>query len=221
MLNNEIDLTYYSKVIEMKRKDRESAYRITVTDILNKKEKQENTLLSNYRVGNWKTKEIFIYGVIGKKKIANKYISYVKGIPVELVNKLNLNKHDILRIRLKDDIIWLEKIDDINQVEFKWLSKILNYNDYYLYLTVPSIITNNIKITIINTQENADIIKVDYSTLIKLPRSIIINNDLQPDEKLYCRIIGNYLSIEKISNNNEYNKVLFCSPIFKISIKNL
>ena len=201
MLNSNLDLTYYSKVLEIKRKDRESAYRITVTDILNKKEKQENTLLSNYRVGNWKTKEIFIYGVIGKKKIANKYISYVKGIPVELVNKLNLNKHDILRIRLKDDIIWLEKIDDTYNNKSIYITRLIRQNDDQTQLIVPSIIRNGR--TSVNLEFLGDIlpnVSISKISCISLSNKLIEKNNLTKDTDLLCTIQGNNLTVEKLIN---------------------
>ena len=219
MLNQLLDLTYYTKVLEVKRKGKNYVYRITVTDILNVEENQENKLLSKYLIGNWKTREVFTCGVISKKNIANKYFSYVKGIPVELSNKLNLNKHDVVCLRLDGDIIWVEKIDDINKVEFKWLSKILNYNGYSLFLTIPSLLVANIKILIFYRWQNIEIVKSGYTTLIRLPHSIITEHDLKPDEKLYCKLIENYLTIEKISDTKVENKILFRTSVVRTLIK--
>lgn len=141
MLNNEIDLTYYininASISIKKNKVKYIFYGFTVPKRLLDDNEIDKPLLK-YRIGNWKTKEIFQLGklIINSRKDGN--IQYYKYIPTNVVNKLKLNKYDIARIRLENDIIWLEKIDnitklDISNLEQRFITRIITRKNNYNY----------------------------------------------------------------------------------------
>lgn len=103
-------------------------------------------LLPYYRLGNWKTKELFKEGKLHK---ANTSLN--KTIPISMVNRLNINKDDVICIRLEKDIIWIEKIDKpkINICKFRF--NLTKSGKYKNRLLIPIICR---KILLLNLQSN-------------------------------------------------------------------
>ena len=105
--------------------------------------------LNYYRLGNFKTKEIFKKGKLYISKRINKntnetLISFSKGIPKSLVDKLQIEKYDVLKIMLEDDIIWIEKIDDFSNLEYRFILTIYYSEMYGITISIPSFFVKNI-----------------------------------------------------------------------------
>ena len=143
MLSDILDLTYYininASISIKKNKVKYVFYGFTVPKQLLDDNGIDKPLLK-YRIGNWKTKEIFQLGklMINSKKDGN--IQYYKYIPINVVNKLKLNKYDIARIRLENDIIWLEKIDDFSSLEYRFITRIITRKNNFNYNITESCI---------------------------------------------------------------------------------
>ena len=121
MLSDILDLTYYTPVIRRDDLKKNGSTRFIHIFTLPKKLLKDNSIdepLPYYRLGNWKTKEIFQLGKL-TKSINTLTPQYTKNIPISMVNRLKIEKHDILRLRLKDDIIWIEKIDNVTLKDIK------------------------------------------------------------------------------------------------------
>ena len=193
MLNNEFNLTYYTpvicRIILKKNGLKYNNYNFTLPKKL-LKDNEIDEPLPYYRLGSWKTKEIFKSGKI-IKYISNTNIQYSKYIPVSVLNKLNLNKHDVLRLRLEKDIIWIEKMEnvtikDIDILQHRFISKIEtrknNYNNETTELSIP--------LSIIDRSLNKNI-NVDIDIVINNKRFTNINL------KLYKNCTSFHLYITK------------------------
>jgi len=204
MLSDIYDLTYYTPVIRRNNLKKNGSTRFIHTFTLPKKLLKDNNIdepLPYYRLGNWKTKEMFKLGKVIKNFNNNK-IQYIKNISKSAVNRLNLNKRDVLRIRLENDIIWIEKIDDIYNNKSMYTAHLMRQNDYQASLIIPSIIYNDRKS--INVDFLGDLISdVKISKLnncISFPNKLIEKNDLTIDTKLLCTVQANKLTVEKLIN---------------------
>ena len=201
MNNKDLDLTHYAKVISQIFKNK---MYIKYDFTLPKRLLDNNgiiELLPYYRLGNWKTKEIFKAGKLTKLINNNSSsIAYIKGIGKSIAKILNLNKHDILRIRLEDDIIWIEKIDDIYNNKSIYLTQLIRQSDCRSQLIIPTIICNGR--TTINVDFLGDIlpnVSISKTSCICLSNKLIEKNDLTKDTKLLCTIQGNKLTVEKLN----------------------
>lgn len=195
----DLDLTYYAKAFTRTSKNKTYIqYDFTVPKRL--LDNNITELLPYYRVGNWKTKEIFKKGKLTYKFITDYRAQYTKGIPIALINKLPLNKHDILRIRLENDIIWIEKIDDIYNYKSIYIARLIRQSDRQTSLIIPTIICNGR--TFINLDFLGDTLPdvsiSKYTSCICLHNNLIEKNDLTMDTKLLCTIQCNKLTIEKL-----------------------
>ena len=198
MSDKDLDLTHYAKVIAETHKIH-TQYSFTIPKrLLNNNGIAE--LLPYYRIGNWKTKEIFKLGK-ATKRITNNKIHYTKGIPKSAVNRLQIEKHDILRIRVVDDIIWIEKIDDIYNNKSMYITHLIKHNDHQTQLLIPAIICNG------RTAIDIDFLRNIISSVrisksingINLPNKLIEKNDLTINTKLLCTIQSNKLTVEKLN----------------------
>ena len=161
MLSDILDLTYYTPVICRSILKKNGSTYFTYSFTLPKRLLINNNidkLLPYYKIGNWKTKEIFKAGKLTNLINNSLSITYNKYIPLETVNRLQINKHDILRIRLENDIVWIEKIDnitlkDINSLEHRFITDVVsrknNFNNEHMELAIP--------ISIIDRSLNRDI----------------------------------------------------------------
>ena len=203
MLNNEFDLTYYTpvicRIILKKNRLKYNNYNFTLPKKL-LKDNEIDEPLPYYRIGNWKTKEIFKLGKVTKNFNNNNKVQYIKNVSKSAVNRLNLNKHDILRIRLNDDIIQIEKIDDIYNNKSIYITHLTRHSGYETQLLIPAIICNDR--TSINLDFLGDtLLNITISkqtNIISLPNKLIEKNKLTKDTKLICTIQGNKLTVEKL-----------------------
>ena len=172
MLSEILDLTYYTPVIRRDDLKKNGSTRFIHTFTLPKKLLKDNNIdepLPYYRLGNWKTKEIFKAGKL-TKSINTLTPQYTKNIPISMVNRLQIEKHDILRLRLQDDIIWIEKIDnvtlkDINSLEHRFITNVVsrknNFNNEHMGLVIPISIIDKL-----NNKETRPVAKVKIDLLI-------------------------------------------------------
>ena len=210
----DLDLTYYAKVtIRTKKNYKTIIYMFTIPKKLLTFDKDYKPL-PYYRIGNWKTKEIFGYG---KSTKINDSLS--KGIPKALINKLPLDKDDILCIRLEGDIIWIEKIDKptINICKFKF--NLTKSGKYKNRLLIPSICrkilllnsqTNNMTLDFLGIINNNSKLK-NYSrgshkTCIDFSTKLINQLDLK-EKELYCLLEKNKLTIIEEKENEKVGKI--------------
>ena len=157
-----------------------------------------NEPLPYYRLGNWKTKEIFKAG----KLIAyfkNNGVYHTKNIPISMVIKLSLNKGDILRIKLDGDIIWIEKIDDIYNYKSTYITYLIRQNDTKSQLYIPTIVCND-RVSINVDFLGNILLNINISEIgcISLSNKLIEKNNLTSDTDLLCTIQSNKLTVEKL-----------------------
>ena len=171
-------------------------------------------LLPYYRLGNWKTRELFKEGKLHK---ANTSLN--KSIPISMVNRLKIDKGDIICVRLEYDIIWIEKINKptINIYKFKF--NLTRNGNYKNRLLIPSICrkilslnsqTNNVTLDFLSIINNDSKIK-NYSNgshKLCIDISIKLINKLDLKEKeLYCLLEKNKLTIIEKKENERMGEI--------------
>ena len=197
----DLDLTYYAKVFTKSTKYKNKIY-IQYSFTFSKRLLDNNVdePLPYYRLGNWKTKEIFKTGKI-ITYFKNNSVYHNKNIAKSMVKRLNLNKHDILRIRLEDDIIWIEKIDNIYNYKSTYITYLIRQNDTKSQLYIPTVICNGR--TTIDLDFLGDIlpnVNISEINCISLSNKLIEKNDLTIDIDLLCTIQNNNLTVKRLIN---------------------
>ena len=206
---NNIDLdTHYYTIILLNSSN--NKYYFTVPKLLLDNNCITESLLY-YHLGNWNTKELFKSGKLTK---ANTNLN--KGIPIAIVNKLNINKDDVICVRLEKDIIWIEKIDVKTYITCKFKLKLTRTGNSRNRISIPTICrkiflfylqTNNITLDFLGIINNVVEIR-NYSNklCVYLPIKLINQLDLEGKE-LYCLLEKNKLTIIEKKENERMGEI--------------
>ena len=207
MNNLDLDTQYYTTVL---LNSYTNSYYFTVPKRLLDNNGITEPLLY-YRLGDWKTKEIFKAG-----KLTKANTSLNKHIPLTIVNKLHVNKDDVLCIKLEKDIIWIEKIDVMTYTRCKFKLKITRTGNSRNRISIPTICreiflldlqADNITLDFLGIiNNNVKIKNYPGKSCVYVFNKLINQLDLEGKE-LYCLLEKDKLTIVEEKQNEGMGKI--------------